>query len=48
MNENMCCTKRRLLSQKTVLMVSLFQFFLLVHTAVNKLSNLQVHENYQL
>ena len=43
MNQNMCCTKFRLLSQKIVLMVSLLQFFLLAQTAV-KLRNSQIHE----
>ena len=47
MNQNMFCTKSRLLTQKTVLKVLLFQFFLLVQTAV-KLRNSQIHENYQL
>ena len=50
MNQTRFCTKSRLLAQKTalsVLKVLLFQFFLLVQTAV-KLRNSQIHENYQL
>ena len=47
MDQNMFCTESRLLTQKTVLRVSLFQFFLLEQTAV-KLRNSQIRENYQL
>ena len=47
MNQNMFCTKSRLLTQKTVLKVSLFLFLLLVQTAV-KLRNSQIHENDRL
>ena len=43
MNQDMCCTKFRPLSQKTELMVSLFQIFLSAQTAV-KLINSQIHE----
>ena len=50
MNQTRFCTNSRLLAQKTalsVLKVLLFQFFLLVQTAV-KLRNSQIHENCQL
>ena len=47
MNQNKFCAKSRVLTQKTILKVSLFQFFLLVQTAL-KLRNSQIHENYQL
>ena len=47
MNQNMFITSSRFLTQKTVLQISLFQFFLFVETAV-KLRNSQIYEYYQL